>query len=254
MATYITALISMCFLSQVAQAQNTTNDTTTTTTTMYVAPAGPVCFPGDAQVTVYNRGAAPVASLSADDKVLVQSVEGDLRFEPVLTFLHKVPQSLGLSHESLTVVHTHGSFRASRNHLTFVISDGGFRHDKTAGALQPGDMLLIMDSEAAGVSKSMVLSISSQMTTEGMYAPLTSSGTLLVDGVVASTYGTPELGKKFHHAASHASFFAVRAYHWLAPCMRRKHPVESVQEFIHPIVKLMVDQLHLDKLLVTAAQ
>jgi hypothetical protein len=176
-----------------------------------------------------------VASLSADDEVLVQSAGGDLRFEPVLTFLHKVPQSLGLSHESLTVVHTHGSFRASRNHLVFVISDGGVRHDKTTGALQPGDLLLIMDSEAAEVSKSIVLSISSQMTTEGMYAPLTSSGTLLVDGVVASAYGTPELGKKFHHAASHASFFAVRAYHWLAPCMRRKHRVESGQEFIHPI-------------------
>jgi hypothetical protein len=251
MAAYIATFISMCFLSQVAHAQNTTNDTTTTTT--FVAPAGPVCFPGNAQVTVHSRGAVPVASLKADDEVLVQSAGGDLRFEPVLTFLHKVPQSLGLSHESLTVVHTHGSFRASRNHLIFVISDGGFRHDKTTGALQPGDLLLILDSEAAQVTKSMVLSISSQMTTEGMYAPLTSSGTLVVDGVVASAYGTPELGKKLPHAATHASFFAVRAYHWLAPCMRQKHPVESVQEFIHPIVKLMVNQLHLDKLLVTAA-
>jgi hypothetical protein len=54
------------------------------------------------------------------------------------------------------------------------------------------------------------------MTAEGMYAPLTSSGTLLVDGVAASTYGTPDSGKRLIDRAAHAAFFAVRACQGLA--------------------------------------
>merc|ERR1712232_880268 len=100
---------------------------------------GPTCFPGDAMVNVYNRGPTEIASISVGDKVLVESVGGERTFAPVLAFLHKVPGSIGLSHESVTVVHSQGTFRASANHLAFVLSEGGVRADMPVSALRPGD-------------------------------------------------------------------------------------------------------------------
>merc|ERR1712100_792493 len=51
---------------------------------------GPTCFPGDATVNVYGRGAMDIASLSVGDSVLVESVADGLTFAPVLGFLRKV--------------------------------------------------------------------------------------------------------------------------------------------------------------------
>merc|ERR1712232_1442476 len=168
------------------------------------ASYGSTCFPGDATVNVYGQGTTDVASLSVGDRVLVGS-----DFEPVLGFLHKVPAALGSPHEALTVVHAQGTFQASENHLVFVASEAGVREDKPVSALRPGDQLLV----ESGLSP--ILAIRQEVTTAGMYAPFTSSGAIVVDGVVASNYGTPASGLSLPHAAAHAAFFGLRAYHYL---------------------------------------
>merc|ERR1712232_155724 len=125
-------------------------------------------------------------------------------FEPVLSFLHKVPEN-GLQQESMTIVHAQGTFRASENHLVFVDSEG----DKPVSSLRPGDQLL------AGSVLSPILSIGREVTSAGMYAPFTASGAIVVDGVVASNYGAPSSGVSLPHAAAHAAFFGLRVYHYL---------------------------------------
>lgn len=207
-------------------------------------PSGPTCFPGDATVHVYGRGATRVASLSVGDQVLVESVAGKLKFEPVLAFLHKVPTSTGAWHGSLTVVHAHGTFRASENHVVFVVSEDSAHEDMPVSAVRPGDQLLVQSAGQKGsMVPSPVLAIGREITAAGMYAPFTSSGAIIVDGVVASNYGAPSPGMRLPHGAAHAAFFALRAYHNLDLGMLLKIP----EGILRPVAKMMFHQVLLGK-------
>merc|ERR1712125_273325 len=201
---------------------------------------GPTCFPGDAMVNVYNRGPTEIASLSVGDEVLVESVGGGRTFAPVLAFLHKVPGNIGLSHKSVTVVHSQGTFRASANHLAFVLSEGGVRGDMPVSTLRPGEQLLVQSASGEEMP-SLILSSSLESTTAGMYAPFTSSGALVVDGVIASNYGAPSSGVSLPHGAAHAAFFALRMFHHL------DLGIASKLDLVLPFVKMMFQHLRLDK-------
>merc|ERR1712232_1353115 len=198
---------------------------------------GPTCFLGDATVNVYGRGTTDIASLSVGDSVLVESVADGLTFAPVLGFLHKVPGTIGMSHESVTVVHSQGTFRASPNHLAFVLSEGGVRGDTPVSALRPGDQLLVQSASGKGMP-SLILSIGIENTAAGMYAPFTSSGSLVVDGVIASNYGAPSSGVSLPHGAAHAAFFALRVSSYLN--------IGSAPK-LDAFAKMMFQQLHLNK-------
>jgi len=164
---------------------------------------GSTCFPGDATVDVYGRGATRMTSLSVGDRVLVENGE----FEPVLSFLHKVP---GVA-KAMTMVHSQGTFQASENHIVFTS-----RGDMPVSALRPGDELLVQSGP------STILTIGQAITATGMYAPFTASGALVVDGVVASNYGTPTSKSSLPHAAAHAAFFSLRVYYYLDLAMVAK--------------------------------
>jgi len=166
-------------------------------------PGGSTCFPGDATVDVYGRGATRMASLSVGDRVLVENGE----FEPVLSFLHKVP---GVA-QALTLVHSQGTLQASENHIVFTS-----RGDMPVSALRPGDDLLMQSGP------SPILAIGQGITASGMYAPFTASGALVVDGVAVSNYGTPTSKSSLPHAAAHAAFFALRVYYYLDLAMVAK--------------------------------
>jgi len=166
-------------------------------------PGGSTCFPGDATVDVYGRGATSMASLSVGDRVLVENGE----FEPVLSFLHKVP---GVA-QALTLVHSQGTLQASENHIVFTS-----RGDMPVSALRPGDDLLMQSGP------SPILAIGQGTTASGMYAPFTASGALVVDGVAVSNYGTPTSKSSLPHAAAHAAFFALRVYYYLDLAMVAK--------------------------------
>jgi hypothetical protein len=217
------------------------------------APAAPACFPGDAIVNVRGRGAIPVATLAVGDNVLVESAGGKLTFAPVLTFLHKVgPNSATCLHKSVTVLHTHGTFQASWNHLVFVISENGVREDVTASALRPGDQLLIQ-SNATALIPSPIISIRSETTCGGMYAPLTSSGAIFVDGVLASNYGAPSSKVHLPHGAAHATFFALRMYYYLIPdSISKRFGYHMDGDEFHPFVKILLKEMALDRFLISA--
>jgi len=179
-----------------------------------LAPSPPppsTCFPGDASVSVYGRGKVQMASLHLGDHVLVES--GD--FAPVLGFIHEQRGTPGVSHDVLKVVHTHGVLLVSSNHLVFVVAsssavDGSAVHtDRPAADLRPGDRVFVRDDDTAAMVTSEVLAIHPSTSTRGMFAPLTTTGTLVVDGVVTSSYAGAS------HGAAHAAFFPLRMYHAL---------------------------------------
>jgi len=153
-----------------------------------------------------------INQLQAGDRVLVESSSGQLVYEPVLSFLHS--GGVGSRSEFLTIKHETGALRVSANHVLFVASAVG-RVDKAADQIAEGDELLVVPaggSDTAALSK--VLSVTHEVNDLGVYAPLTWSGKIVVDGTVASNYATI-FGMHFGHEASHAAFFPLRAYHKL---------------------------------------
>merc|ERR1712232_181926 len=172
-----------------------------------VTESPPSCFPGEAVV-----GSTPLAT-----------------YDSALGFLHAVQGPA----EFLAIEHEHGELRASGNHLLF----NGEGSAVAAELFTLGDELLLTDG-----LRSRILSISQDSTKHGMFAPLTASGTVVVDGVTASNYAT--VGKlNIPHSAMHASFTVSRMF----SSMQAKKSTAS--ETVNPLAYVFHSVLKLDKLL-----
>jgi len=171
------------------------------------------CFPGEAMVEVLGRGATPMANLRLGDQVLTSKKvqEGaQLEYEPVLAWIHIAK---GTEAIFTTIRHERGILRASPGHLVFLATASGFHVDVPAGNVRKGDVLLA--STESGLVASKILSVDHDSVSLGMYAPLTHSGTIVVDGVLASIYATPSLDVRLPHWLAHTGLFPVRAFHSL---------------------------------------
>jgi len=234
-----------------------------------------MCFPGEAVVLVDGKGEVPLARLRTGEMVLVER-QGQLGYEPVLTFLHAIQGGSGKSMSFVTVIHTNGEFRASAAHI-ILVKEGLSQRRILVGQLQVGDEVFnAVNQDAVWVLKpSRVVAIRRSSTKSGMYAPLTSSGTIVVDGVVASNYASSSEEKHLSHRAAHAFLFPVRVYHYfglgsrLQPLWQRlcssptatgkmwlcqgggllQQSSELEAEELHPYMRIMWKGLRLDALL-----
>lgn len=226
------------------------------------------CFPGQALVTishVYSTDDAhancthvPIKRLRTGDRVLAEGAKGELVYERVLGFLHVLP------HASPTrgfafwrVRHTTGDFRASASHFVFVVrEDGTGRHSVRVSELRVGDWLLsVGNATAQGIQRAglvkftMVLELEVEQFAQGMYAPLTASGTIVVDGVVASIYAGPTWVhyRLRSHNIMHAFVFPFRCYHCMSTWLfgdEYTHstgwlggPEDVSGEYLHPYIR-----------------
>eukprot|EP00929_Paragymnodinium_shiwhaense_P020832 TRINITY_DN1375_c0_g1_i1.p1 TRINITY_DN1375_c0_g1~~TRINITY_DN1375_c0_g1_i1.p1 ORF type:complete len:418 (+),score=56.63 TRINITY_DN1375_c0_g1_i1:83-1255(+) len=154
------------------------------------APTPPVCFGAESSVQVAGLASPQALSdLRAGDHVLANGA-----FTAVLGFLHDFAQN----GEVVVVEHARGELRASGNHIVFV--DG---QDKEVRSVKIGDTLRLFDG-----SLSPVVALRHDATS-GLRAPLTASGLIDVDGIVASNYANGQ-GVEVPHAAMHAAFSLVR--------------------------------------------
>lgn len=208
-------------------------------------PAG-TCFPRTAMARVEGRGSVALEDLVVGDNIFVQSETGEFTYEPLIGFLHSTrsPSSL------LSVTHAGGEFQASANHLVFVASAGG-QTSKLMSELRVGEQLLLAPKEAGGKSvSSSILAIRTTIDAAGVLAPLTASGSIVVNGVVASVYASHSSKVHLPHCALHAVFFPVRMLSRLAfgrfvsgPAAREQtfekmHPyAEFWQTHIYPVAK-----------------
>eukprot|EP00929_Paragymnodinium_shiwhaense_P061423 TRINITY_DN3067_c0_g1_i3.p2 TRINITY_DN3067_c0_g1~~TRINITY_DN3067_c0_g1_i3.p2 ORF type:complete len:380 (-),score=50.52 TRINITY_DN3067_c0_g1_i3:257-1396(-) len=164
------------------------------------------CFPGDAAVQVRGGGRLSLSSLREGDEVLVSDTLGNLHYEPVVQFLHEDDTS---NAAYVTIVHEHGEFRASDSHMAIVNDAYGVLRDLPAAQIKAGDELQVAGLD--GMMMSRVLAIRRSSNDSGMYAPLTPSGQVVVDDVVASCYARPSTGLAIPHGAMHAVMYFVRA-------------------------------------------
>jgi ABC-type phosphate transport system substrate-binding protein len=133
-----------------------------------------ICFPGKVKVDVFGKGPVPLRDVKIGDMI---KTSGGI-FEPVYSFAHYDRENYLRTVE----IHTEGfkdPFLSSEAHL--VLINGKM---KAAAAVVVGDKLTLENGQSAIVT-SVKLALY-----QGAYAPFTFSGTVVVNGHVASTYST----------------------------------------------------------------
>lgn len=145
------------------------------------------CFPGDSLVES-DRGPVALSSIQEGDLVL-----GASGFEPIVRWIHD--SALRMDYLNLQVEDQ--SIRLSAQHMVF-LADG---RSKQARHVDIGDLLVTVKGPASVVKISYG-------TTQSFRAPLTRSGTVFVDGVLASNYATAAPGVS--HSVAHFGFLPLR--------------------------------------------
>uniref|UniRef100_H2YWW4 Hedgehog protein n=1 Tax=Ciona savignyi TaxID=51511 RepID=H2YWW4_CIOSA len=169
------------------------------------------CFPGESTVYIPRTGPVTISSLQPGDQVLAVGQSGQVVIDTFLQFMHAQSDI----REMVEITTENGrSLVLTKNHLIYTTKRLGQDLYDTflstwmeyssptaafAGKVREGDYIYALhDTEQLTLSSSVtvrparVLKIRTIESASGAYAPLTQSGTILVDGVAASCYAVIE--------------------------------------------------------------
>ena len=168
------------------------------------------CYPGSAIIYDSNSRARRIESLQVGDKVLVITNNG-IQSDSVITFIHRQPEVV---EAFLKIVTTKEKILLiTADHLLFVELMG------QATAIPARDVKIgatVYVRGSHGSETDLVQSIST-VYEKGAYAPVTLSGTILVNDVHTSCYFDV-----LSHEWSHRAMSIARALHYVSPSMERR--------------------------------
>merc|ERR1711934_891841 len=169
----------------------------------YYSSSGGLCFPNKATVQTKTRGTVPISELSVGDEVMTGKGFAEVMFFAV----HKPDADaehlkITTSTRTLVVSASHGLFDADS-------------HPILAGKVKVGDIL-----HSAGVVDQI-----EKVKAKGLIAPITTTGTLVVDGVTTSDYGP--FAQRVGHGVAHAAMAPIRFLRWAFPGWSVWHPTEA---------------------------
>lgn len=149
------------------------------------------CFPASATVQLDSGETRNMADLSVGERVLTVHDDGSLHYDDVIAFIHRQPQLM----TSFSVITTADGYQlvATGDHLIFTSADqsasfAGGAPPTFVSHLQLGnDSVYVTAPGSKHLGVSLVTNVN-MATGRGVFAPVTSSGTIVVDGVVASCY------------------------------------------------------------------
>ena len=163
------------------------------------------CFPGSAIFIDKHGRQRNMSTMRIDDEVQVIA-NNEIRFEPVITFIHRQPEVM---QEFLQITTERNNIlKITEDHLLFVEKTGKAKAIP-ARDVKVGDTLFVRAVHSA--EKDAVLSIT-KVYDEGVYAPVTLSGTILVNNVHTSCYFDV-----LSHEWSHRAMVVARAVHYVSP-------------------------------------
>ena len=173
-------------------------------------PSG-ICFSGDSQVNVLNKGLTKMVDLSIGDMVMV----ADNKYEPVYSFGHK---EAGIEIDFLSIS-TNGrkSLEVSDDHMVTV--EGGRK--VPASQIVVGDMLVTGSGELAAVKNIRTVE------RKGAFAPFTRSGSIVVNDLVVSNYVAFKGSEYLMIAGVETPF----SFQWLAHTFNSVHRVAYMMGF-----------------------
>nr|APD15683.1 hedgehog [Xipholeptos notoides] len=172
------------------------------------------CFPMSGQVTAKGKGTLELSKLKIGDEVLALNNKGKLEYSEVIAFLDIKDDTSGhfysLETENGYKVHLTGKhliYTSDTNRTSFVVGSVNSQFEAIyADHTQIGDFLLTVDGKS-NVRTSAIRSVKLE-TKQGMVAPLTKAGTIVVDGIVVSCYAFIN-----NDQIAHASFSFLRGLH-----------------------------------------
>lgn len=167
------------------------------------------CYPGSATIVDIHFQPRKMESLKVGDVVQVVS-DKEIHYEPVIAFIHRQSE---VTHEFLEITTLHGKkiLKITEDHLVFV------EKGRQAAAIPArdviiGDTLYVIDDQNV-VKKDAVQNIRF-VWEKGVYAPVTLSGTILVNDVHTSCYFDV-----LSHEWSHWAMGVARALYQVSPWM-----------------------------------
>jgi len=146
------------------------------------------CFSSDATVEVLDKGKTAMKNLAVGDRILT----GNAIYEPVYAFGH-IDRTKTTKFLQIFTSNIKNPLEVTSDHFLkiHVMAQGkNVTHAVTASEIKVGDILYGSDKEQKVVTK--IKSISR----DGLYAPFTASGNIIVNGIEASTYASILKSKK----------------------------------------------------------
>jgi len=161
------------------------------------APDESVCFPASALVSLYDGTESgkqvPISEVKVGDKILsVDPSTGEIQFSDIYFWGHKDPETVGNFYSVTTA--SGQTIQLSKEHYIYVSEAPGSITDAvplTPGFLKPGHHVWTYDE--GQMICSPIVSIA-HVKEKGLYAPFTLNGTVIVNGVYASSYAVPMPG------------------------------------------------------------
>lgn len=171
------------------------------------------CFPGNANIRVLGKTnqTIKIADLQVGDRVLsINDVTGKLQNDVILTFLHRNPTAK----VRITVITTVNGTRLTLTPHHLILSTtsntGTDKRYVFADQLTIDCFIFVKDSSGELLRIEKVALVTSEIVNKGVYAPLTRSGTILIDDVAVSCYALVK-----SHYLAHAVLAPVRLFHEL---------------------------------------
>jgi len=176
------------------------------------------CFAASSLVEVSGHGWVPITALKAGDMVR----DSIASFSPFVTYLH-VDVSYTTNFVAITAANG-AQLRLTPDHFVFVVDTNGRVDGVRADSVQQGDRVFISGStynvsntDLAFGEMSEVVQIE-KVSEKGIVTPLTASGQIVVDGVVASCHADT-FRDNFSHWTIHAVFQPLIALSAIAPSL-----------------------------------
>jgi hypothetical protein len=161
------------------------------------------CFPADATVDVFDIGQVKLSSLKIGARVRIIDDNNQITYSPIIAFLHRELNEQAIYKEirtSSTQIHV------SNRHLIYRRNDGFV----WAETLSEGDEILVLSSKYSNKTNWEEIIDINDVNKQGLMAPLTEQGTIIVNNVHASCYAVVK-----YHYLGHMALAPYRWYHRL---------------------------------------
>jgi Hint module len=172
------------------------------------------CFSGDMKVQVEGIGSVKLQDINIGDNVL--TARG--KYETVYSFGHR-NEYIMADYLQIRLEGKNEVLELSKEHMVFV-KEG---HAVPAATLKVGDSLQLLSHTSNDESAARIQSLKT-VRRQGMYAPFTKSGTIVVNGVLASTFVGLQPTSEYLSLGSDQSAIAIPvSQQWLAHVFETPH-------------------------------
>jgi hypothetical protein len=194
------------------------------------------CFTAGSTVQVLQDNDAAAAEVLMKDVHIGDVVHvGNGKYERVYSFGHYAPSSTGDNYVQLSVAGTNKKLTLTSDHLVWAMKSGKTGAFLAASQVEVGDELLRNDSDIVKVE-----AVQQGLTGQGLLAPFTPSGTIVVDGFLTSSFidavkhHAPLLGAGAAQWAAHSFEFPHRlACHYFGnECVNETYNEHGVSTWV----------------------